>query len=66
VGADVAHAARRPAALRIGAPLRLLLAGALDGVGKPALGVLDDDLADRAERPVADESRACFTIALPV
>ena len=49
VRADVAHAAARAAALRVRAPGRLLLSTLLQARGQPALGILDDDLADLAE-----------------
>jgi hypothetical protein len=46
MGADVADAAGRTAALGVGAPGGLLLAGSLDSSGEPTLRVLDHNLAD--------------------
>src|SRR5206468_2938025 len=49
VRADVADAAGGAAALRVGTPGRLLLAGGFETRGQPALRVLDHDLANLAE-----------------
>ena len=53
--ADVAQAARRAALLRVRAPRRLLLAGALEIRSQPALRVFDDHLADIAQHAPADQ-----------
>jgi hypothetical protein len=48
VHADVAHAGAQARALRVEAPDGLLLAAALDGLGEPTLGVLDEHFAHGA------------------
>ena len=55
MSADVADAAGGAAALGVGAPAGLLLAGGLEPRGEPALRVLDDDLANLAKSPGGDE-----------
>src|ERR1035438_993156 len=60
MGADVSHASGGSAPLWIGAPRRLLWAQEHDGIGKPALGVLDDDLADLADGPVSYQLARLF------
>ena len=54
MGADVADAAGRPAALGIGAPLRLLLPGLLQRGREPVLDVLRLHQADRPQRALGD------------
>ena len=56
--ADVADAAARARARRVGAPLGLLLAGGLERLGQPVLRVLDLDHADLAEQAVLHHLRA--------
>ena len=54
VRSDVADAATDAGALRVGAPVRLLLALRFEFGGEPALRILDDDLAHPAELTAAD------------
>ena len=62
VGADVAEAAGRPGALRVGAPAGLLLAFLLQPRPQPALDVAGADGVDLAQfAGLCTMSRACRT-----
>ena len=60
VRADVADAAARAAAFRVGAPGGLFLSGGFETCGEPALRIFDDDFADFAELAGADHVARFF------